>query len=253
MDDNKIPLFFDGWKYYFTIRKPTQKEIDTLPVYEITSRLPYKPNKYDHKNLINIRVANISEWRSRLGYPTYGTTAATLQNTTQLIPSSQAETREYMRDYYKTRIWALKSKRIHDNLYSDTFYSSLPSVRGYTCFQLFAFKKTKLVKIILMRREPQVSEAYEDVIRSIGTPIKTITDISRAQTDSKWTNINRRCCIETGVTIPHHQHQNYSENEGGNFKFKVLKLLHNTNVLLMLCCRVPGPSGISSLEAYFKR
>ena len=133
-----------------------------------------------------------------------------------------------MRDYYKTRIWALKSKRIHDNLYSDTFYSSLSSVRGYTCFQLLAFKKTKLVKIILMRRESQASEAYEDVIRSIGTPIKTITDISRAQTDSKWTNINRRCCIETGLTVPHHQHQNYSENEGGNFKFKVLKLLQNT-------------------------
>ena len=79
-----------------------------------------------------------------------------------------------------------------------------------------------------MRKESQASQAYEDIIRSVGAPIKTITDNSKAQTDSKWTAINRKYCIATGLTVTHHQHQNYSENEGGNFKFKVLKLLHNT-------------------------
>ena len=67
-----------------------------------------------------------------------------------------------------------------------------------------------------MKRESQASEAYEDIIRSVGAPIKTITDNSKAQTDSKWTTINSKYCIETGLTVPHHQHQNYSENEGGN-------------------------------------
>ena len=83
----------------------------------------------------------MNEWRSQLGYPTYGTTAATLKKKTQLIPSYQAETREYMRDCYKTRAWTLNPRRIDDNMYLDTFYSSLPSVRGYKCFQLFALKK----------------------------------------------------------------------------------------------------------------
>jgi len=44
----------------------------------------------------------------------------------------------------------------------------------------------------------------------------------------KWTSINRRYCTETGFTVPHHQYQNYSEGEGGNFKFAILKLMHNT-------------------------
>ena len=124
-------------------------------MYEINSRLPYKPDKINNGDLINIKASTLNEWRSRLGYPTYGTTASTLQNTTQLIPSHRAETREYMRDYYKTRAWALKPRRINDNMYTDTFYSSLPYVRGYKWFQLFAFKRTKLIKIILIENNPK--------------------------------------------------------------------------------------------------
>ena len=79
-----------------------------------------------------------------------------------------------------------------------------------------------------MRRKRQAPEAYEDVIRFIGAPKKTITDNAKTLTGSRWTDINRKYCIKTGLTIPHHQHQNYSEREGGNFKFRVLNLLHNT-------------------------
>jgi hypothetical protein len=41
-------------------------------------------------------------------------------------------------------------------------------------------------------------------------------------------SINRPYCIESGFTVPHHQHQNYSDGEGGKFKFMILKLMHNT-------------------------
>ena len=158
---------------------------------------------------------SLQEWRAHLGYPTFEVTQSTLENTSQLIPTQQAETREYMRDYYKTRAWALRPKRINDKVFSDTFFSSLCSIRGYKCFQLFAFKKTRLVKVHLMRRESQAPEAYEDVIRFIGAPKKTITDNAKTLTGSRWTNINRKYCIKTGLTVPHHQHQNYSEREGG--------------------------------------
>ena len=39
VNNDEIPLFFDGWKCYLNIRKPTHVEIRTLPVYEITSGL----------------------------------------------------------------------------------------------------------------------------------------------------------------------------------------------------------------------
>jgi len=40
-------------------------------------------------------------------------------------------------------------------------------------------------------------------------------------TGHKWTSINHRYCIESGFTVPHHQHQNYSEGEGSNFNLSV--------------------------------
>jgi hypothetical protein len=92
---------------------------------------------------------------------------------------------------------------------------------------LYAFKLPKFGKIVLIKKEANVPEAYEDLIKSIGAPNKTVTDNASNLTGVIWTNINRKYCIETGLTVPHHQHQNYSKGIGGNFKFAVLKLLHN--------------------------
>ena len=94
---------------------------------------------------------------------------------------------------------------------------------------MFAFKRSKCDAIKLMKREAQAPEAHEDVIRELGDPNRTVTDNAKVLTGHKWTSINHHYCIESGLTVPHHQHQNYSEGEGGNFKFVLLKLMHNTN------------------------
>ena len=56
-----------------------------------------------------------------------------------------------------------------------------------------------------MRREANAPEAYQDVIRFIGAPNKTVTDNAKVLTGVRWTNINRQYCIETGLTVPHQQ------------------------------------------------
>ena len=78
-----------------------------------------------------------------------------------------------------------------------------------------------------MRRESQAPEMYEDIIREYGASNKTVTDNAKVCIDKWWTPINRMFCIETGLSVSHHQHQNYSEGEGGNLRFKILKLIHN--------------------------
>ena len=40
---DSLPLHFDGWKCFFHIRKPSQEELRSLPVYELTSPREYKP------------------------------------------------------------------------------------------------------------------------------------------------------------------------------------------------------------------
>ena len=79
-----------------------------------------------------------------------------------------------------------------------------------------------------MCREVQAHEAYKVYINTAGSPNKTITDNKNVLTGNGWIYINRKYFIETGLTVPHHQHQNYSEGIGGNIKFAVRKLLHHT-------------------------
>ena len=92
-------------------------------------------------------------------------------------------------------------------MYSDKFFSFITSIRGCKYFQLFAFKATKVTKIKLMRREAQAPEMYEEIIREHGALNKTVTDNATVCTYKRWTNINRRFYIETGLSIPHQQHQ----------------------------------------------
>ena len=62
----------------------------------------------------------------------------TLTATTQLVPSMELETREIMRDQFQTRLPELKVRWVNDVCYVDTFFSSLPLVRGFTCWNLFS-------------------------------------------------------------------------------------------------------------------
>jgi hypothetical protein len=124
-----LPLHFDGWKCYLHTRQPSSQEMKTLPVYELTSPFAYNPQSSKIRRVSTIDVG-VEEWRARLGYPTYEVTQASLKNTTEMVQTLQAESREYLRDYYKTRVWALMPHRINDVMYSDTFFSSFRSVRG---------------------------------------------------------------------------------------------------------------------------
>ena len=89
-----------------------------------------------------------------------------------------------------------------------------------------------------MHRESQAPEMYEDIIWEIGAPNRTVVGNAKTLNGKLWTSINRCYCIKTGNTVPHHQHQNYSEGESGNFKFSLLKLFQNTPhaPILVLWC-----------------
>ena len=163
-------------------------------------------------------AVSLAAWRARLGFPTVEVTRHTIHNTTQLVKTLQAETREYMHAHYKTRVWTLSPRRINDIMYSDTFFSSGASVCRYKCFQMFSLRKSKVEFIKLMKIESNAPGMYQDIIRTHGAPNKTVTDNAQTMTGTEWTGINRSYCIESGVTVPDHQHQNYAKLKGGNFK-----------------------------------
>ena len=101
-----------------------------------------------------------------MGFPTIKVTKANLANKTNMVQTLPAETRKYMTKYYKTRVWALRLRRIDDAMYSATFFSNITSTRSYNFFRLFAYKYSTLERIELMRREDNAPDAYEYVLRA---------------------------------------------------------------------------------------
>ena len=135
-------LNFDGWKCYFNVRNPTTEKIKNLPKFLLTNELPYLPQRSVAARNVKIRkVDTINKWRAQLGHPTYTTTSAPLNNTTQLVQTLQVESREYMRDYYKTRAWALDPNRINDILFSDTFSCQFYLLEGMNLFDYLLLRK----------------------------------------------------------------------------------------------------------------
>ena len=227
--EGTFPFHFDGSKCFFLISKPTEDDMLKYPQVELTSSRPYEPVVRAHSLRRRANLSpDVAKWRANLGFPTFSTTKDTLENSTQMITTLQAETREYMRDSTAARAFSLRPYRIDDTLYSDTFFSGITSIRGYKCFQMFAYKKSELDVVKLMKREREAVEKYEDTIIEHGAPTKTVTDNAQVLTGVKWRTVNRKYCIKTGYTVPYQQQQNYAEKKGGNFKFAVCKLMHLT-------------------------
>ena len=157
-------MYFDGWKCYYKLKKPTSDNLVKYEIIELTSRLSYETQRLYSRRVATIPTKEVEAWISRLGFPTYAVTKSTLVNTTQIVHILQAETREYMRDHYKKRVWALRPHRINDVVYSDILFASVKSIRGYKCFQIFASKNSKLDRLALIHKEASTPEVYEDRI-----------------------------------------------------------------------------------------
>ena len=91
--------------------------------------MAYEPQRrYSHR--VHEPNTTVEQWRVKLGLPNPGVTNATLNHNTNMVQNVQAKTREYMRNHYKIRVWALRPRRIDDVMYSDTFFSNITSIRG---------------------------------------------------------------------------------------------------------------------------
>ena len=150
----------------------------------------------------------------------------TLANTSQLVTTVEAESRELMRDHRVTRLYPLRPHRINDTCYSDTFFSSLSSIRGFTMFQLFALKHSKVDYIYLMRKKSQAAEKFSDFVRNVGAPNYVINDSAMELTGDAWLTVARKAIIDTYCSEPFHQNQNLAERRGGALK-ESLQILYN--------------------------
>ena len=94
-------------------------------------------------------IPSQAPWEERLGNEPELLTVKTLEATTQLCESPvEMDRREAPKRHHKKIILALYPRRIEGRTYSDTFFSSIKSVRNFACVQIFF---TVLHKCLFLR------------------------------------------------------------------------------------------------------
>ena len=140
----KMPFFFDGTKCFFVVHQIRNEELANFPKVTITDgSVPYEPIDRLHSRrnpAISESTKPTLDWKRNLGFAPDHVVQKMLSATTQLVPTVESETRELMRDHFQTRLPQLKVRRSNDMCYVDTFSSSIVLIRGYTCWNLFAYQ-----------------------------------------------------------------------------------------------------------------
>ena len=228
-----LPLHFDGLKQFWSVARPKPADMNRYPKVVLTSPESYMPQQRRYTRRIVPSDISEEEWQKRLGYPPLLVTRKTLQNTTRMVNTVEAESRDYMRDHRVTRLPMLRPIRINDTCFHDVFFSSITSIRGYKCFLVNALKFSEVDDVRLLRTESQVYPHFLDFIRQVGAPNVSVTDNAKVFLSEKWTNILRKYCIDDHQTEAYHQNGNLAERRGGGLKEATLKSFTTHHMLLL--------------------
>ena len=165
---------------------------------------------------------------AKLGFHPKPVVVKTLENTTQLVKTVEAEQRELMRDHRLTRLTPLRPHRVNDTCFTDTFFSTISSVRGFIMFQLFCLQDAGVDYLYLMKKKSNAPDHFADYVREVGAPNYMISDSAEELTGSAWLDVARRSIIATAATEPEHQNANLAERRGGAIKDALQRLFLNT-------------------------
>ena len=200
---------------------------DPMPVQENTE---IKSPKLDNSN-----NKTKTQWINYLAYPPHNVMEMTLKATTQMATAPlEMERRGIPRKAYQPRAVQLHPKRIPGRCYSDTFFSTVTSIRKFLCVQLFVYSLSDYIYIKHMRQERQSHSALQDCIRDVGAPGEMFTDNSLTQTGTKWTNTLQSLYIKWRGSAPHKQNQNKAERKIQDVKNRTVKTLYHTQAPLVV-------------------
>ena len=174
----RLNLQYIGGLSYLPLCKPTKDEMESLPVFDVTSGMPWHPQtdenelygapvtmklEYYHANdeiyhnnkTITNPTADLEHVQRCLGWKPMDVIKKTLEATTQL---AQNHVCLPMRMHFKSRFPALNVRRLRETFATDTFFSSEKALGGYTCAQLYVGKSSNFTEIYGMKRPEQMPE-----------------------------------------------------------------------------------------------
>lgn len=124
IEDYRITLEYNRWKVFMRVMKTNSNDWSVWPQVKETSPLPYNPGwRIFTRRFQKHLVTSLGEFHKCLGYLSMETTRKTIQGSTQMVRTVEAEDREYMCDHFKERLLPLHPHRVDDVCFPDTFIS----------------------------------------------------------------------------------------------------------------------------------
>ena len=216
MEGITIPLRYDGSKYFLRVREPTEKELEELPAFEITSPIPWQPREQlktmrRTKKGESWSAEELKDWSQRMGSIPEDVVKKTLEATTQFVNTVEAETRTTPRRHFKVRLPSLRPKRLVEGFHTDTFFSDCKSLTGFKCAQVFVGATSGYTYVVPMKGKGYAFDALKSFISDVGAPAFLLTDNAYEEVRGEWEEICKTYCISQIATEPHYQHQNKAE------------------------------------------
>ena len=111
----------------------------------------------------------------------------------------------------------LNRPRLNEVIATDTYFSAIKSIEGYTCSQVYYGCTSRTIHVYGMKTESEFPSTYQDFLRDQGIPHTLRRDNAKSQKSQVITEINRELIVADSFTEPHHPHQNPAE--GGGVKY----------------------------------
>ena len=177
------------------------------------------------------------EWKQLLAFPSDKVVKKTLNSTTQLqIEPVESERREIPRQHRKKRLLMLYPRRLKGRTDTDTFFSTVKSIHGYLCVQIFCHIMSDVLFVCCMQRESHSHGAYQDYIREVGASELIVTDNSKTQTGKKWEKTSRETMTKQRRFTPHNQNESKVERRIQDVKHKTTLVLQRSKAPVLFWC-----------------
>jgi hypothetical protein len=246
--------------FCFQTRLPSEREIQDCRWLVVTNDLPWEPSStqfseqeafcqedapsapldrdiYSMTSLLHHNVCALNTGSRKLSVPdgeiawifncSPAVAAKTRLMTTQKGVRSITE---YLTPRYKTKQAALRYNQLggrHGRFYSDTFFSSVQSVRGNTMGQLFV-NDVGFYHFIPMASKAEAGNALLEFIQEIGIPSSLHTDDAKELTSGKWEQVRKDHGIKQTIAEPYSPFQNRTEVNIRELKKHVRHLMSRT-------------------------
>jgi hypothetical protein len=179
----------------------------------------------------------VGEWKELLAFPSDEVIEKTLESTSQLqVEPVESERREIPKQHRKKRLLMLHPRRLKGRTDTDTFFSTVKSIRGYLCVQMFCHVLSDYIFVRCMQRESHSHGAYQDYIREVGASEKIVTDNSKTQTGKKWEKTSRDVMTKQRKFTPHNQNESKVERRIQDVKHKTVLVLQRCGAPLIFWC-----------------